>query len=129
MEEQGNGVEDYMGEKEGVKRHGGLYTYDTRVLTQRVLQPTHHRKFSVFDKAYQGNVFKLAVQEGKDNDVNVVKEMGMEKGQEEDVVREKILQMLQELHLSTLVPLVYWIAQYRPVKSSPEEIVICKPVL
>jgi hypothetical protein len=26
--------------------------------------------------------------------------------------------------------LVYWIAQYRPVKSSPEEIVIiCKPVL
>jgi hypothetical protein len=115
MEEQGNGVEDYMGEKEGVKRHGSLYTYDTRVLTKRELQPTHHKRSSMFDEAYEGNVFKLAVPEGKESNVDMVKEMGVEKGHQEDVVREKILQMLQKSHLSTLVPSVYWIAQYRPV--------------
>jgi hypothetical protein len=142
MEEQGNVVEDYMGEKEGMKRHGSLYNYDTRVLMEWELQSTHHKRSSVYDKAYQGdvlklfdeaykgNVFELAVSEGKYYAMDVVKEMGVEKGQEEDVMREKILQMLQESHLSTLVPSVYWIAQYRPVKSSPEEIVVsCKPVL
>jgi hypothetical protein len=28
-------VEDYMGEKEGKKRHGSLYNYDARVPTVR----------------------------------------------------------------------------------------------
>jgi hypothetical protein len=126
--EQGIGVEDYMGEEEGEERHGSLYNYDTRVLMEWELQPTHHKRSSVYDKAYQrdvlkvfdeaykGNVFELAVSEGKYYAMDVVKERVLEKdGQEEEVKKEMILQMVHAAHLSTSLPRVYWITQYRPV--------------
>ena len=88
------------------------------------MQPTHHKKKSsvfdeanrgdvskLFDEAYQGNVYKLTVMEGKDNAVDVVQKRVVEKGQEEEVKKEKNLQMLHAAHLSTSPPRVYWIAQ------------------
>ena len=66
----------------------------------------------------------------KDSAVDVVEKGVVEKGQEEQVKKEKILQMLRDSHLSTCPPRVYWMTQSWPeIKSSPKFVIICKPVL
>jgi hypothetical protein len=114
MEEQGNGVEDYMGEKEGEKRHGTLYSYDTRVPTERKLQSTHQKMFSMYEEDRKGNVMVKTYPMDKYIGVDVVQK-GVKDGQEEEVKKEMILQMEHAAHLSTSPPRVYWITQYRPV--------------
>jgi hypothetical protein len=49
-------VEDYMGEKEGVERHGSLITYKTRVPTERRKQPTNHSEFSMYEEDRKGSM-------------------------------------------------------------------------
>jgi hypothetical protein len=77
-------VEDYMGEEGGKERQGSLKTYNIESSKEREMQPHHKKKSSVFsetyqgdvsklfDEAYQENLFKLTVMEGKDNAVDVV---------------------------------------------------------
>ena len=58
---------------------------------------------------------------GADNGVDVV-QRGMKDDYEEEVKKELNLQMMHAAHLSTSPPRVYWMTQFLPVKSSPEEI-------
>jgi hypothetical protein len=115
-------VEDYMGEEEGEN------TYNARVLLTREEQPTHRSNSSVFDNAYRGNVIKVTILEGKDNARDVVKKGVVKKGQEEEVKKEKNLQMCM-LPICRPLPLgCTGLPSDGQIKSSPEIVVICKPV-
>ena len=52
-------VDDNMGEEGSKQRHGSLKNHDIESSKVRVMQPTHHKAPSVFDKAYQGDVPEL----------------------------------------------------------------------
>ena len=83
-------------------------------------QPTHHKMFGVIVEAYSGVVHNLADPKGKFYTVDVVQKVGKVKDKSE---KEEHLKM-HEAHLSTSVSPVYWIAQYGPVYSSPEELLL-----
>ena len=67
----------------------------------------------LFDKVYQGNMFELAISEGKCNAMDVVQK-GVKDGQKEGVKKEMFLQMVQAAHLLTSLPWVFWITHCRP---------------
>ena len=48
-----------------------------------------------------------------------VVQKGVKDGQEEEVKKEMILHLVHAAHLSTSPSRVYWIAQYRVIKSGP----------